>query len=552
MDLSSISLNPFAKTEDDKDVKKKKPVEQKPEAIDIYAQNTKTNTTTTAKKSDNVSLVSQQALDDDANMGLGIQRTTKTVQTDKSAEIKLDDTKTKALTDNTKTDEKKTYTPAKGQVFDDAFIIKNYGHGLTKEKWDKMSSAEQDKVAGKFMNEMITNYNNDPKNKAKGLKSSVVHQYEIYMKRCKTPEDVERLTRTCKYLDTDRQLDAFIKAHQYENPEFQAIAQRILAEDVDQLDQSVQEQAHAHIKENFGEDAQAIAAGKVGAMQDVEAQRRVLGGYRELQNEKVDLSITDNIGSYYKDKDGNVKEEYQLDLYSDLLNNGSSDKVKENTARNTYQLTKDNQNTASDMVMQTQNEAYINAMAENAYYFHEDNRDAIISKLENSGYESTREVLNNSRERYESGKGPTSSETYSSREDNSSSKTETSKNSSEKTTSTAISTLTKAQAEEKRIQSIVSNTKTNTTQKAKQIKALSTSEKSVAIEKMMANATIPEIKGLALSGLKSEVVNYLLDNYSSENKTILDSIKYLMSSKDIARYDKILEHRDSQNFFIGK
>ena len=545
MDLSAISWNPFKKSEDDNEVKNKKSVEQTPEAIDIYGKN---NDTTISNK-DNVSVFSQQTLNDDADMGLGIQKSIKTEDIQKPENAKEKTT--------VETETKKTYTPAKGQVFNDEFIIKNYGHGLTKEKWDKMSPEEQDKIAGKFMNDMITNYNNDPKNKAKGLKSSVIHQYELYMKRCKTPEDVERLTRTCKFLDTDRQLDAFIKAHQYENPEFQAIAQRVLAEDVDKLDQSVQEQAHAHIKEKFGEDAQAIAVSKVGAMQDVDAQNRVLGGYRELKNEKVDLSMSDSIGTYFKDKDGKVNEEYQLNLFNDLFQNGATDKVKENTARNTYQLTKDNQNTASDTVMASNNEAYINAMAENAYYFHEDNRDAIISKLENSGYESTREVLNNSRERYESGQGPTRSESAKDTSSkDTSTKPDTKITSTEKAETpaktTVTTTLSKVQASEKRIQSIISNTKTNTTQKAKQIKALSGNEKNTAIEKLMMNATLPEIKGLALSGLKSEVVNYLLDNLTPDNKSTLDSIKYLMTPKDIARYEKILSVHENQgqNFFM--
>lgn len=541
MGWPSISLNPFNKTEEDKDVKKKKAVEQKPESIDIYSDknvNTKTN---------EVSLVSQEALEKDADMGLGIQKTTKPVQSDVTKEVK----------DKVKTNEKKTYTPEKGQVFNDEFIIKNYGHGLTKEKWNKMSPDEQDKIAGKFMNEMITNYNNDPKNKAKGLKSSVVHQYELYMKRCKTPEDVERLTRTCKYLDTDRQLDAFIQAHQYENPEFQEIAQKILAEDVADMDQSVQEKAHAYIKENFNEDAQAVAVRKVGAMHDVEAQNRVLGTYRELKNEKVDLSISDSIGTYFKDKDGKVQEEYQLNLFNDLFQNGATEKVKENTARNTYQLTKDNQNVASDTVMASNNEAYINAMAENAYYFHEDNVDAIINKLENSGFDSTKEVLQNSKNRYESGQGPTSSEVYSSKNktSNESSKAETSKKetvSKEETKTTSnVSTSTA------HIDKIVLNKALNTNQKAQQIKALNKNDKTVAIGKMVSTATIPEIKGLVLSGLKSEVVDYLLSNYSSSNKGKLESIEYLMNSSEIVRYKEILDKFDKSeekhnfnNFFI--
>ncbi len=542
MDWSSISLNPFNKTEDDKDVKKKKAVEQKPESIDIYADK---NTNT--KKTNDVSLVSQKALEEDADMGLGIQKTTKPVQSAETKEIK----------DNTKTDEKKTYTPAKGQVFNDEFIIKNYGHGLTKEKWDKMSPDEQNKIAGKFMNDMITNYNNDPKNKAKGLKSSVVHQYELYMKRCKTPEDVERLTRTCKYLDTDRQLDAFIKAHQYENPEFQKIAQNILAEDVADMDQSVQEKAHAYIKDNFNEDAQAIAVSKVGAMQDVEAQNRVLGAYRELKNEKVDLSMSDNIGTYFKDKDGKVQEEYQLNLFNDLFQNGATEKVKENTARNTYQLTKDNQNVASDTVMASNNEAYINAMAENAYYFHEDNRDAIINKLENSGFDSTKEVLQNSKNRYESGQGPTNSEVYSSKNktSNESSKVETSKK--ETVSKEETKTTSNVSASTAHIDKIVSSKALNTNQKAQQIKALNKNDKTVAIGKMVSTATIPEIKGLVLSGLKSEVVDYLLSNYSPSNKGKLESIEYLMNSSEAMRYKEILDKFDKSeerhnfnNFFI--
>ena len=542
MDWSSISLNPFNKTEEDKDVKKKKAVEQKPESIDIYADK---NTNT--KKTNDVSLVSQKALEEDADMGLGIQKTTKSVQSDVTKEVK----------DKVKTNEKKTYTPEKGQVFNDEFIIKNYGHGLTKEKWNKISPDEQDKIAGKFMNEMITNYNNDPKNKAKGLKSSVVHQYELYMKRCKTPEDVERLTRTCKYLDTDRQLDAFIQAHQYENSEFQEIAQKILAEDVADMDQSVQEKAHAYIKENFNEDAQAVAVRKVGAMHDVEAQNRVLGAYRELKNEKVDLSISDSIGTYFKDKDGKVQEEYQLNLFNDLFQNGATEKVKENTARNTYQLTKDNQNVASDTVMASNNEAYINAMAENAYYFHEDNVDAIINKLENSGFDSTKEVLQNSKNRYESGQGPTSSEVYSSKNkpSNESSKVETSKKetvSKEETKTTSnVSTSTA------HIDKIVLNKALNTNQKAQQIKALNKNDKTVAIGKMVSTATIPEIKGLVLSGLKSEVLDYLLSNYSPSNKGKLESIEYLMNSSETMRYKEILDKFDKSeekhnfnNFFI--
>ena len=64
MDLSAISWNPFKKSEDDNEVKNKKSVEQTPEAIDIYGKN---NDTIISNK-DNVSVFSQQTLNDDADI----------------------------------------------------------------------------------------------------------------------------------------------------------------------------------------------------------------------------------------------------------------------------------------------------------------------------------------------------------------------------------------------------------------------------------------------------------------------------------------------------
>lgn len=101
------------------------------------------------------------------------------------------------------------------------------------------------------------------------------------------------------------------------------------------------------------------------------------------------------------------------------------------------------------------------------------------------------------------------------------------------------------------IDRIVSNMALNTTEKAKQVKSLAPKEQQVAVKKLLANATIPEIKGLVLSGLKSEVFDYLLDNFSSDNRATLDSIKYLMNSKDLSRYEALLKEDEQEAKIVG-
>ena len=91
----------------------------------------------------------------------------------------------------------------------------------------------------------------------------------------------------------------------------------------------------------------------------------------------------------------------------------------------------------------------------------------------------------------------------------------------------------------------------NTIEKAKQVKALAPKEQQVAVEKLLNSATLPEIKGLILSGLKSEVFSYMLDNFSAENRSTLDSLKYLMTPKDLAKYEKLLQRDEETAKILG-
>ncbi len=102
----------------------------------------------------------------------------------------------------------------------------------------------------------------------------------------------------------------------------------------------------------------------------------------------------------------------------------------------------------------------------------------------------------------------------------------------------------------RRISGIVNNNALNATQKAKQIRTLNPKEQTAAIAQVIKTATLPEIKSLALSGFKTEIVKYLLDNYSSENQSTLDNLKPLMNDAEINRYQDLMQQYKSRDFQI--
>lgn len=128
----------------------------------------------------------------------------------------------------------------------------------------------------------------------------------------------------------------------------------------------------------------------------------------------------------------------------------------------------------------------------------------------------------------------------------SSSKTEDVKVTTSQTTSASVKSDSSTV-----INKLVSSMSLNTIEKAKQVKALAPKEQQVAVEKLLNSATLPEIKGLILSGLKSEVFSYMLDNFSAENRSTLYSLKYLMTPKDLAKYEKLLQRDEETAKILG-
>ena len=126
-------------------------------------------------------------------------------------------------------------------------------------------------------------------------------------------------------------------------------------------------------------------------------------------------------------------------------------------------------------------------------------------------------------------------------------KTETKETSSSNSKSSSQTTTTRVADSSVVIKNIVSNKNLNLIEKTKKLKELGTKDQQVAIKQLIEKATIPEVKGYILSGFKSEVFSYLLDNYSPDKKEILDSVKYLMTTSEIDKYNKVLKSEEEKN-----
>lgn len=286
------------------------------------------------------------------------------------------------------------------------------------------------------------------------------------------------------------------------------------------------------------DDTAQVLVGTETAVQDVERQRDLIKERNDAikdANEEIRDAVLDTQGQnghkYHKDN-----QVYADTSAREIDENGVYNRSVADNVQNYDD--KDIQDTIAQRVVDSKDEQALNNLAKHVYEFDESNRDKYVTQLKNSGYESVNQTLKESKTNYENS---SKSRTESTKEQTRSTVSDNS-NSSSTTTVKADSTAV--------INKIVSSVTMNTTEKAKQVKTLSPKEQQVAVNKLLANATMPEIKGLVLSGLKSEVFNYLLDNFA-ENKSTLDSLKGFMTSKDLARYESLLKDNEEEAELLG-
>lgn len=252
--------------------------------------------------------------------------------------------------------------------------------GISKEDWNKLGEEEKQKRTDVALGGMIESYNKTHKNKM-----TVAQQYALYSSRCQSKEEVIRLTRTVKSMDTDNQLTAFKSSYKYKNAEYRDAAEKILAVDYTKLDEKNVPEAAKETR-NFSEENQVIAA-QHSSEAPVKVQEAVTKEFTSRKNEKIDLALSDNIGNYGVEKDGKVNTEVQEHIATDLLKTPFQS-VTENVSRNVYTLDERVQIPVSKNIMGMDNEGAQIALASTYNKFKGENQKELNNMLSSSKYES--------------------------------------------------------------------------------------------------------------------------------------------------------------------
>lgn len=176
--------------------------------------------------------------------------------------------------------------------------------GLSDEKWNALSEEEKQKKSDIALKGMIDAYNANQKKLGTDKKMTVAEQYGLYIGRCKTEEEVIRLTRTVKAMDKDNQLEAFKSSYKYQNEGFRDVAESILANDYTQLHRDNVVEA-ARETENFSPKNQVIAA-QNASQADVSTQVALVETFMERENEDIDAALAKQIGDFGVKQDGTM------------------------------------------------------------------------------------------------------------------------------------------------------------------------------------------------------------------------------------------------------
>ncbi len=553
------SVNPFKPTDDQETQTKKKPAASTQD-IDIYGNSTTTSSTTNSSNG-NVSLVSQAALNDDADMGLSIQRST-TSQPTPAATTKPDTANASITVEETTsaTKSKKTTPTITEIAADDPIWAQNAARNKESrkpsftqtletfygKKYTEASPEEKEKLAVRYF-DWIRSDKKDTISQSR--------QFELYKSRCESAEEYEFLCSVIDKMAPDQQARA-VKSVVKEGSDGQrAIGVVATSRDLDNYDKGAVDE----IRQSIQEGARTLPPRyRVAAVDQLYADLQDFAennpdGHTELASTlhgmEMDISRDERFSREERIHHGkraqSVTQYAYAEQQKELINSGYDSEfkeVREATAENTKTYDKSVQEYSVNRGLELEDEDIANIFARDAYSYDESVRENIINTLNNSGYDSVKETLKEAKAQYEAEQKAKGNDTES---------RNTSSNDKTIKTSTSSSALA---ISEQRINKIVKNTSLNTTQKAKQIKILAPKEQQEAIEQLIKKSTIPEIKGLALSGLKSEVIQYLLSNSSPENILALKELAPMMSPNEKTHFEEMMKtiggNNQHQNFFI--
>lgn len=242
--------------------------------------------------------------------------------------------------------------------------------------YTKASEEEKDEMAAKYF---IWLY------KEKKGEISQLQQFNLYESRCKTPEERARLTRVISRINAEYQLGAAKTVITKGTETQRDISTRIVADNIQEYDKSVQVGASKLVADSKNEPAIEIAAGHTSEMAS-ENQVEVAKNYTSAEiSEEGQKSVNKLIIDQYS----KFAKENQTDIYK-ITYDSRFQEVKEYAAKNIISLDKNNQLEAVKYTVHSGNEGAIKAAASQYNYYDDSVKNEVKYTITSSNYESAK------------------------------------------------------------------------------------------------------------------------------------------------------------------
>ena len=296
--------------------------------------------------------------------------------------------------------------------------------------------------------------------------------------------------------------------------------------------------------------AQDIITSMESAEAQVEADKRSTEIY-----ENADDSIKEQHSAVVGNNLANYHEDAQLAVDENQREHDTNDAYNKAAAGNLHLTATQNQQTLVQRTLASGNEEAINTVAENAYNYDLSNRDDIIRMIQEQGTTKSLEILENARKAYEEQAADSKAmndaqkaelerkqqeQAQKQKEAQAQAETEkakTSSNTQAKTKPISAATAVKSIVKSNGISKAVSSDtfrEFKAKEKTEFINTLSQSDKKDAIKSMVENAQGFELDSLMFSGLKNDILKYLVSHPTTQNKEKLKYLQRYLSAGDKA------------------
>lgn len=228
-----------------------------------------------------------------------------------------------------------------------------------------------------------------------------------------------------------------------------------------------------------------------------------------------------------------------------IANDDDENSGAQNMSRHAHETDKSVQISLAELLNNLNIEEVSKNLAANAYNFAEENQDAVVNMLQNSDYDSVKQTLDTAKTEYIA---KTEAKTSAKSDNKVASEKSENKKSEPRTSSInvaeAVSQMKQAVNNGKSPANVVNSKEfknTATKGKVEFVKSLSIKDKKEAVGSLCSNSTMTELKSMMFSGLKIDIIKYLVKHATPEN---LEKLNYLQNFLPASERKQLDEYRE--------